>query len=104
MTTQQMVINQPCLTHINDWLVQDQMVLGKDLSNPLIAGNLLKITWNQFSMTPSVEELASPDLTTSGKDHLKLFIVDNLLKIGWLSTHHIFLFVKSWLVQSKRLW
>ena len=69
VSTQQMVINQPCLTDKNDWLVQDQTVLGKDFSKPLISGNLLKITWNQFSMTPSVEELASPDLTTSGKDH-----------------------------------
>ena len=64
-----MVISQSCLTDKNDWLVQDQTVLGKDSSNPLIAGNLLKITWNQFSMTHSVKELASPDLTTSGKDH-----------------------------------
>ena len=61
-----MVINQPCLADINDWLVQEGTALGKDLSNPLI--------------------------------------VDNLLKIVWLSTHHIILCVKSWLVQSKRLW
>ncbi|GJV78812.1 hypothetical protein Tco_1514682 [Tanacetum coccineum] len=28
-----------------DWLVQEQMTLGKDFSNSLMADNLLKIIW-----------------------------------------------------------
>ncbi|GJU35412.1 putative ribonuclease H-like domain-containing protein [Tanacetum coccineum] len=52
-TTQQMVFNSPCLTDKKelihhegtalDWLVQMQTAFGKDLTNPLIAANLLKI-------------------------------------------------------------
>nr|GFA31279.1 hypothetical protein [Tanacetum cinerariifolium] len=47
-TTQQMVISSPCIIHIKNWLVQKQMIselaspkqttLGKDISNPLMAG------------------------------------------------------------------
>nr|GEV13245.1 hypothetical protein [Tanacetum cinerariifolium] len=44
-TTPQMVINSPCLTHIKNWLVQEQTALGKDFSNPFMADNLPKIIW-----------------------------------------------------------
>nr|GEY93381.1 hypothetical protein [Tanacetum cinerariifolium] len=40
LTTPQMVLNSPCLTHIKNWLVQI-----KDSSNPLMADNLPKIIW-----------------------------------------------------------
>ncbi|GKC98193.1 hypothetical protein Tco_1168468 [Tanacetum coccineum] len=52
-----MVINSPCLANhkeltspeqtapVKSWLVQDQTVLGKDISNLLIADSLLKTIW-----------------------------------------------------------
>ncbi|GJW27529.1 hypothetical protein Tco_0044404 [Tanacetum coccineum] len=49
-----MVISSPCLTDIKNWLVQKQTTfvaspkqtaLGKDISNPLIVGSLLKTIW-----------------------------------------------------------
>nr|GEU52533.1 hypothetical protein [Tanacetum cinerariifolium] len=55
LTTPQMVLNSPCLTHIKNWLVeikrslswlvQKQMALGKDESNPFIVDSLLKTIW-----------------------------------------------------------
>nr|GEV32933.1 copia protein [Tanacetum cinerariifolium] len=42
-TTPQMVINSPCLTHIKNWLVQEQTALGKDFSNLFMADNLPKV-------------------------------------------------------------
>nr|GEV12165.1 hypothetical protein [Tanacetum cinerariifolium] len=42
-TTPQMVINSPCLTHIKNWLVQEQTALGKDFLNPFMADILPKI-------------------------------------------------------------
>ncbi|GKF01645.1 hypothetical protein Tco_0028568, partial [Tanacetum coccineum] len=53
-TTQQMVINSPCLTNIKNWLVQKQTTFalaipektttGKEISNPFMAGSLPKTT------------------------------------------------------------
>nr|GEX34412.1 hypothetical protein [Tanacetum cinerariifolium] len=55
LTSQQMVLNSPCLTHIKNWLVQikrslrwlvqKQTALGKDESNPFIVDSLLKTIW-----------------------------------------------------------
>nr|GEW35301.1 hypothetical protein [Tanacetum cinerariifolium] len=55
LTTQQMVLNLPCLTQIKNclvqikwslsWLVQKQTALGKDESNPFIVDSLLKTIW-----------------------------------------------------------
>nr|GEX13611.1 ribonuclease H-like domain-containing protein [Tanacetum cinerariifolium] len=55
LTTPQMVLNSPCLTHIKNWLVQikwslswlvqKQMTLGKDKSNSFIVDSLLKTIW-----------------------------------------------------------
>nr|GEW39692.1 hypothetical protein [Tanacetum cinerariifolium] len=42
LTTPQMVLNLPCLTHIKNWLVQKQMALGKEESNPFTVDSLLK--------------------------------------------------------------
>nr|GEV06853.1 hypothetical protein [Tanacetum cinerariifolium] len=57
LTTQQMVLNSPCLTHIKNWLVQirrslswlvqkqtalGQMTTGKEISNLFMAGSLPK--------------------------------------------------------------
>nr|GEV36817.1 ribonuclease H-like domain-containing protein [Tanacetum cinerariifolium] len=43
LTSQQMVLNSPCLTHIKNWLVQIKRSLGKtatgkEISNPFMAG------------------------------------------------------------------
>ena len=55
------VINPPCLNDKRDWLVQEQTALGKDISNPFIAYNLLKIVWFLNSPSSSKDnELASP--------------------------------------------
>nr|GEU61071.1 hypothetical protein [Tanacetum cinerariifolium] len=69
-TTQQMVINSPCLIHIKNWLVQNQtvselaspkqMTLGKDISHPLMAGRLPKTT-----LPTSYALTASPTICTS---------------------------------------
>nr|GEW18674.1 hypothetical protein [Tanacetum cinerariifolium] len=58
LTTQQMVLNSPCLTHIKNllvqikrslsWLVQKQTALGKDKRNPLIVDSLLKTIWSSI--------------------------------------------------------
>nr|GEY43850.1 retrovirus-related Pol polyprotein from transposon TNT 1-94 [Tanacetum cinerariifolium] len=72
-TTPQMVINSPCLTHIKNWLVQEQTDL----------------------------ELASPKQTALGKDESNPLIVDSLLKTIWLSLHHV-IAKKHWLFQGKR--
>nr|GEV19688.1 hypothetical protein [Tanacetum cinerariifolium] len=55
LTTPQMVLNSPCLTHIKNWLVQikrclswlvqKQKALGKDKSNLFIVDSLLKTIW-----------------------------------------------------------
>ncbi|GJR69005.1 hypothetical protein Tco_0015070 [Tanacetum coccineum] len=39
-----MVLNSPCFI-VKSWLVQDQTVSGKDISNLLIADSLLKTIW-----------------------------------------------------------
>nr|GEV19408.1 hypothetical protein [Tanacetum cinerariifolium] len=48
------------------------------------------------------EELASPKQTALSKNELNSLIVDSLLKIIWLSMHHV-IAMKHWLFQSKRL-
>nr|GEZ09031.1 hypothetical protein [Tanacetum cinerariifolium] len=72
LTTQQMVLNSPCLTHIKNWLVQikrslswlvqKQTALGKDKANLLIVDSLLKTIWS------SIHHLLNNEvLTISGK-------------------------------------
>ena len=44
-----------------DWLVQEQTALGKDISKPLMACNLPKIVWFLNSpLSSKANELASP--------------------------------------------
>nr|GEX37383.1 hypothetical protein [Tanacetum cinerariifolium] len=73
-TTPQVVINSPCLIHIKNWLVHEQMAL----------------------------ELASPKQIALGKDESNPLIVGSLLKTIWFSMHHV-IEMKHWLFQSKRL-
>nr|GEV11396.1 hypothetical protein [Tanacetum cinerariifolium] len=68
--TPQMVINSPCLTHIKNWLVQEQTALGKDFSNPFMANNLPKIVCN--------EALAILEQTAAGKETSNLLMAGSL--------------------------
>nr|GEV33815.1 xylulose kinase-1 [Tanacetum cinerariifolium] len=49
-------------------LVQEQTALGKDQSNPLIVGSLLKTTWSLIHHLLTDEVLTSPEQTATGKD------------------------------------
>ena len=51
---------------IKSWLVQKQTALGKDYSNPLTAGGLLKIT--RLSGVPQFLHLATPEVMAFGKE------------------------------------
>nr|GEW54329.1 hypothetical protein [Tanacetum cinerariifolium] len=51
-----------------NWLVQEQTTLGKDKSNPLIVGSLLKTTWSSIHHLLTHEVLTSPEQTATGKD------------------------------------
>nr|GFA14566.1 hypothetical protein [Tanacetum cinerariifolium] len=50
------------------WLVQEQMALGKDKSNPLTVGSLLKTIWSSIHHLLTNEVLTSPEQMASGKD------------------------------------
>nr|GEV96492.1 copia protein [Tanacetum cinerariifolium] len=50
------------------WLVQEQTTLGKDKSNPLTVGSLLKTIWSSIHHLLTNEVLTSPEQTTLGKD------------------------------------
>nr|GEW57967.1 retrovirus-related Pol polyprotein from transposon TNT 1-94 [Tanacetum cinerariifolium] len=50
------------------WLVQEQMALGKDKSNPLTVGSLLKTIWSSIHHLLTNEVLTSPEQTATGKD------------------------------------
>nr|GEW97330.1 hypothetical protein [Tanacetum cinerariifolium] len=63
LTTQQMVLNSPCLTHIRT--SPDQTVSDKDSSNPLMADILPKIVWFSTHHVTLNEELASPKANDS---------------------------------------
>ncbi|GKE24626.1 hypothetical protein Tco_1436138 [Tanacetum coccineum] len=66
-TTQQMVINSPCLIDKKELASPEQTVSGKDFSNPLIVDSLLKTIW--FINEPCFcnEALAIPGQTKTGK-------------------------------------
>ena len=51
---------------IKSWLVQKQTASGKDYSNPLTAGGLLKIT--RLSGVPQFSHLATPEVMAFGKE------------------------------------
>nr|GEW17538.1 hypothetical protein [Tanacetum cinerariifolium] len=76
-TTSQMVFSSPWLTAEKElthhegtalWLVQGGTALGKDKSNPLIVGSLLKTTWSSIHHLLTDEVLTSPEQTATGKD------------------------------------
>nr|GEY00272.1 JmjC domain-containing protein [Tanacetum cinerariifolium] len=77
-TTPQMVFSSPWLTAKKElthhegttlsWLVQEQTALGKDKSNPLTVGSLLKTIWSSIHHLLTDEVLTSPEHTTTGKD------------------------------------
>nr|GEZ75885.1 hypothetical protein [Tanacetum cinerariifolium] len=76
LTTQQMVLNSPCLTHIKNWLVQikrslswlvqKQTTLGKDKANSLIVDSLLKTIWSSIHQLLINEVLTILGQTTTG--------------------------------------
>nr|GEV35421.1 putative ribonuclease H-like domain-containing protein [Tanacetum cinerariifolium] len=76
LTTKQMVLNSPCLTHIKNWLVQikwslswlvqKQTTLGKDKANPLIVDSLLKTIWSSIHHFLINEVLTILGQTTTG--------------------------------------
>nr|GEW31639.1 hypothetical protein [Tanacetum cinerariifolium] len=74
LTTQQMVLNSPCPTHIKNWLVQikrsllvqNQTALGKDKTNPLIVNSLLKTIWSSIHHLLINEVLTIPRKTATG--------------------------------------
>nr|GFA72799.1 hypothetical protein [Tanacetum cinerariifolium] len=104
LTTQQMVLNLPCLTHIKNWLVQikrslswlvqKQTTLGKDKANPLIVDSLLKTIWSSIHHLLINEVLTIPGQTKTGintprcdEDRLELmkltvFLLPNVEKVG----------------------
>nr|GEZ39595.1 putative ribonuclease H-like domain-containing protein [Tanacetum cinerariifolium] len=66
-------------SRVASWLVQKQMALGKDTSNPLIVNNLLKTIWYSIHHHLTIEVLAIPGQTATGvntprsdEDRLKL--------------------------------
>nr|GEV08154.1 uncharacterized mitochondrial protein AtMg00810-like [Tanacetum cinerariifolium] len=91
LTTQQMVLNSPCLTHIKNWLVQikwslswlvqKQTSLGKDKANPLIVDSLLKTIWSSIHHLLINEVLTIPGQTETGvntprSDEHRLELID----------------------------
>nr|GEW54158.1 putative ribonuclease H-like domain-containing protein [Tanacetum cinerariifolium] len=78
----------------------DQMVSGKDSSNPLMADNLPKIKWFSTHHVTLIKSWLVQKQTALGKDKSNPLMADNLPKIKWFSTHHVTL-IKSWLVQKQ---
>nr|GEX87341.1 hypothetical protein [Tanacetum cinerariifolium] len=56
------------------WLVQKQTALGKDTSNPLIVDSLLKTIWFLIHHHLTIEVLAIPGQTTTGKESSNPFM------------------------------
>nr|GEW09840.1 hypothetical protein [Tanacetum cinerariifolium] len=81
LTTQQMVFSSTWLTAEKElthhegtalsWLVQEQTALGKDESNSLTVGSLLKTTWSLIHHLLTNEVLTSPEQTAT--DQMLLF-------------------------------
>ncbi|GJZ82572.1 hypothetical protein Tco_0647745, partial [Tanacetum coccineum] len=81
------VLNSPCFM-VKSLLVQDQIVLGKDYSNLLIADSLLKtISFinapcydNEALASPKANELTIPEQTATGKGTSNPFMAGSLPK------------------------
>ncbi|GJU13692.1 hypothetical protein Tco_1136088 [Tanacetum coccineum] len=89
ISTQQMVINSPCLTDIKNWLFQckrhllaspKQTALGKDFSYPLMADSLPKTIWLSIHLVVYNEELAILGQTATGKESSNPFMAGSLPK------------------------
>ncbi|GJW07949.1 putative reverse transcriptase domain-containing protein [Tanacetum coccineum] len=74
-----MVLNSPCFI-VKSWLVQDQIVPGKDKSNLLIADSLLKTIWLSMHHVIAMKHYLVQKQTVFGKDKSNPLIVDSLLK------------------------
>nr|GEY21804.1 hypothetical protein [Tanacetum cinerariifolium] len=59
---------------MNSWLVQKQTALGKDTSNPLIVDSLLKTIWFSIHHHLTIEVLAIPGQTVTGKESSNPFM------------------------------
>nr|GEW94467.1 ribonuclease H-like domain-containing protein [Tanacetum cinerariifolium] len=91
-SSQQMVLNSPCLTHKKElihqeatalsWLVQKQTAIGKDTSNPLIVDSLLKTIWCSIHHHLTIEVLAIPGQTTTGKESSNPFMAEFMIISG----------------------
>nr|GEW71039.1 hypothetical protein [Tanacetum cinerariifolium] len=66
--------NEKWLVQGGTALVQEKMALGKDKSNLLPVGSLLKTTWSSIHHLLINEVLTSPEQTTTGKDISNPFI------------------------------
>nr|GEW29112.1 hypothetical protein [Tanacetum cinerariifolium] len=96
----EMVFNSPCPYWVSkNWLVQKQTALGKDISNPLMADNLLKIVWSSTHHISFMKSWLVQKQTTLGNDSSNPLTVDSLLKTIWFSIHHHL--TKYWLFQGK---
>ncbi|GKA33863.1 hypothetical protein Tco_0720292 [Tanacetum coccineum] len=81
------VLNSPCFM-VKSWLVQDQIVHGKDYLNLLIAGSLLKTIWfinapcygNEALASPKANELTMPEQTATSKGISNPFMAGSLPK------------------------
>nr|GEV65770.1 putative ribonuclease H-like domain-containing protein [Tanacetum cinerariifolium] len=71
-----------------NWLVQKQTALGKDLSNPLMADNLLKIVWYLTHHVTLMKSWLVQKKKALGKDKSNPLTADSLFKTIWLSIHH----------------
>nr|GEX60958.1 putative ribonuclease H-like domain-containing protein [Tanacetum cinerariifolium] len=88
LTTQEMVLNSPCLTHIKNWLVQikrslswlvqKQTALGNDKANPLIFDSLLKTIWSSIHHLLINEVLTIPGQTSTGKEISNPFMAEGV--------------------------
>nr|GEV01854.1 hypothetical protein [Tanacetum cinerariifolium] len=81
-------------------LIQKQMALSKDSSNPLMADNLPKIVWYSTHHVTFMKSWLVQKQMALSKDSSNPLMADNLPKIVWYSTHHV-TFMKSWLVQKQ---
>nr|GEW90319.1 hypothetical protein [Tanacetum cinerariifolium] len=87
-TTLQMVFCSPWLTAKKDLThheVHEQRALGKDKSNPLTVGSLLKTTWSSIHDLLTDEVLTSPEQTATAEGDLRKFSYigawDNMVRV-----------------------
>ncbi|GKB83332.1 hypothetical protein Tco_0950227 [Tanacetum coccineum] len=75
------------ILELKSWLVKDQTVSGKDISNLLIANSLLKTIWLSMHHVMAMEHWLVQKQMVFDKDKSSPLIVDSLLKTIWLSIH-----------------